>query len=142
MGERFAKQNLAQQNRIDLDKDYRNGAADADDRQFPTRLGIEQRVLALARWEGETLRPWATDGCANATELWALSEVSASVHKLLGLSLPDQSDGAIKAATSDWPDWRRKTVAVCPVNLDGTICNGLLYDKGMGIMFASPETRG
>ena len=142
LGEGFASQNLARQNRIDLDKDYRNGAADADDRQFPTRLGIEQRVLALARWEGEALRPWATDGDANVTELWALSEVSASAHKLVGLPLPDQCDGAIKTATSDWPDWRRKTVTVCPVNADGTICNGLLYDEGMGILFASLETRG
>ena len=142
LGEGFASQNLARQNQIDLDEGYRDGAADADDRQFPTRLGIEQRVLALACWEGEALRPWATDGGATVTELWALSEVSASVHKLLGLPLPDQCDGAIKAAISDWPDWRRKTVTVCPVNADGTICNGLLYDEGMGIIFASPETRG
>ena len=141
-GEGFASQNLARQNRIDLAIGYRDGAADADDRQFPTRLGIEQRVLALARWEGEALTPWATDGGANWAEQWILSEVSASVPKLKGLALPDQADVAIEAATSDWPEWRRKTVTVCPVGVDGTICDGLIYDEGLGILFASPETRG
>ena len=65
-GEGFASQNLARQNRLDLTIGYRDGAADADDRQFPTRLGIEQRVLALARWEGETLTPWAAESGAGA----------------------------------------------------------------------------
>ena len=140
-GEGFASQNLARQNRIDLAIGFRDGAADADDRQFPTRLGIEQRVLALARWEGEALTPWATDNGANVAELWALSEVNVSARKLKGLTLPDPCDAAIKAATGDWPEWRRKTVTVCPVDLDGRICDGVIYNVDMGILFAAPQTR-
>ena len=141
-GEGFASQNLARQNRLDLTIGYRDGAADADDRQFPTRLGIEQRVLALARWEGETLTPWAAESGADAAELWALSEVSASARKLKGLALPDQLDEAIQAATRDWPGWRRNTVTVCPVGADGTICDGLTYDEDAGIVFQSSEPWG
>ena len=139
-GEGFASQNLARQNRVDLAIGYRDGVADADDRQFPTRLGIEQRVLALARWEGEALTPWAAESGADAAELWALSEVSASARKLKRLVLPDQCDAAIQTATRDWPEWRRNTVIVCPVGTHGTLCDGLIYDEGIGLLFSSPKT--
>ncbi len=141
-GEAYARQNLAWQNRIDLDRHYRDGAADADDRHFPTRLGVEQRVLALARWKNEALVPWALQDGADEVELWALSEVSVSAHRLRGLALPDQNDAAIATVTGAWPEWRRKSVAVCPVGDGGAICSGLIYNESEGILFTSPEGRG
>lgn len=141
-GEAYAHQNLAWQNRIDLDRQYRDGAADADDRNFPTRLGLEQRVLALAQRTSGTVVPWAREKDADEATLWALSEVSVSAHRLRGLALPDQEDVAVKSVTGAWPEWRRQTVAVCPVTDDGTICSGLNYNKREGLLFSSPEARG
>jgi len=140
-GEAYARQNLAWQNRIDLDRHYRDGAADADDRHFPTRLGIEQGVLALARRKHDTVIPWARENGADEAMLWALSEVSVSAHRLRGLALPDQDDVTIKSVTGAWPEWRRKAVVVCPVSDDGTICDGLIYDEAEGVLFPSPESR-
>ena len=74
--------------------------------------------------------------------MWALSEVSVSVHKLKGLALPDQDDATITSVTGAWPEWRRKSVAVCPVSGDGTICDGLIYSESEGMLFPSPQDRG
>ncbi len=141
-GEAYAHQNHAWQNRIDLDRQYRDGAAAADDRHFPTRLGVEQRVLALARQTSDTVVPWAREKDADEATLWALSEVSVSAHRLRGLALPDQENAAITSVTGAWPEWRRQTIAVCPVNNAGAICDGLNYNEREGMLFPSPESRG
>ena len=138
-GDAYALQNLAWQNRVDLDTHYRNGAADADDRLFPTRLGIEQRVLALARWQSEAVVPWAWEIEADEAELWALSEVSVSTQRLRRLTLPEQDAATIRLVTGVWPEWRRKSVVVCPVSEGGTICDGLVYNEREGILLSSPN---
>ena len=142
LGDAYARQNLALQNRIGLERHYRDGTADADDRCFPTRLGIEQRVLALARRKSETVIPWARENGADEATLWALSEVSVSARRLMGLDLPDQDDMTIKSVTGAWPEWRRKSVTVCPVSADGTICDGLTYNESEGVLLPSPKHPG
>ncbi len=134
IGESYARGNLGAQTVIEFHAGYRDGAAGADDMHYPTRLGPETRQLALARWQGDRLLPWA-DGKAPPGELWQLSELQASKVKLDRLNLPDQSIPAILAATADWPEWRRKAVTLCPVGEDGTICEGLNYDRETGLIF-------
>ncbi|OWU68363.1 hypothetical protein ATO3_24425 [Marinibacterium profundimaris] len=142
LGDGLARQNMARQNRADLDKDYRSGGADADDRSFPTRLGMDQRTLCLARWEQGQLMPWARVPGRSAAELWSLSEVSANAARFRGLELPDQETPEIAAIKADWPEWRQAETVLCPVDVEGVICAGLRYTEKAGLVIVSPEERG
>jgi len=62
---------------------------------------------------------------------------------LRGLIEAAQGDGVVRealelvaAVKADWPDWKRAAVAVCPL-VDGAICDGLAYDRGLGLVFTS-----
>ncbi len=131
IGQGYAAQNQARHNLVKLTEGYRLGGAGAEDTEFPTRLGLPTRTLMLAVWKGGRLRPYAgggVDGCQ-------LSEVRASERRLLGLDLPDQSAPEIAALTTDWPDWRRRALTVCPMDESGRIGEGLRYDPGLGLLF-------
>ena len=125
---------LARQNVIAVEAGYRDGGGAADDREIPTRLGQKTRKLMLAR-DGVAPAPWADGLGASRPEAEMLSEVSASAARLSRCVLPDQTDPRITRLTSDWPDWRRASVTVCPVGADGAICDGLGYDPGIGLIF-------
>ena len=109
---------------------------------YPTRLGPEQRTLMLARWQDGQLVLWAcgkTEHGQDATraELESLSEVRASAQRLKGVELPLQKVAAVQDFTSDWPDWKREAITVCPVGEKGAICSGLRYDDELGLLFES-----
>lgn len=132
LGKALAHRGRATQNIIDYAGGYRMGGRASDDADYPTRLGKPQRILVLARQDGDDLRPWAGgDGGA----AWALSEVSASRRRLDALPLPDQAAPAIAAATRDWPDWKRAQYRLCPVGDGGRICEGLRYDAQCGLQY-------
>lgn len=135
MGKDMAAANQARQNVIDLSSDYRTAGAGAKDTDYPTRLGQEQRVLMLVRRGAGGLTPWAGGDGMPSVDSCQLSEVMASAHRLRGLDLPDQSTPDIAQLTADWPDWRKNTVIVCPVEEGGSICVGLSYDEGLGLLF-------
>lgn len=118
------RRNLAGQNGIDFAAGYRAGAGAAPDADYPTRLGREQRVLMLARRQGDGLVPWATAG--NPVDSSQLSEAAAG-FRLDQLDLPDQSRPEIRRLKADWPEWKRGAVTVCPVDGGGGICRGLRY---------------
>lgn len=139
IGEGYARRSMGDQNVIDFRAGYRGGASGADDAHYPTRLGRETRKLALARWQGGCLVPWAGEG-TSLDELWQMSELSAAKARLDRLPLPDQASPAIAAAKRDWPEWRRDAVTLCPVE-DGVICEGLTYDGEIGLSFVSPIVR-
>ena len=141
LGGTFAGTTLATQNRIQLEMCYRAGMSDADDRNFPTRLGLEQKVLALACRKGDILVPWASVNNSSKADRWMMSEVAASAKKLTKLVLPDHDCQAIRSATSDWPSWRQDSVRVCPVNTDGSICQGLSYYRDLGLFFSSADAQ-
>ena len=68
-------------------------------------------------------------------EGWALSEVTASVARLSGIPLPDQTTPEISAITAFWPDWKRKQATLCHLGEDGWICEGLSYSPDLGLVF-------
>ncbi len=138
IGAGMSKANQARRNVIKFEDGYRDGGTAAEDTDYPTRLGEQQQVLMLARWDGALLVPWAGEGREGAL----LSEVQAAQKRLSRLLLPDQAMPTIAALTRDWPDWKRKQVIVCPVGTDGVICEGLLYDERLGLVFSSSLTRG
>ncbi len=108
------------------------GGGGEDDTDYPTRLGREERTLALARSSPDGLEAWAG---GTGAEAWMLSEVRAAEKKLKSLPLPLQDGSDIIGLMADWPDWRRAAVTVCPVAPDGTICRGLRYDAKTGLSF-------
>lgn len=103
-----------------------------DDDRFPTRLGIPQVTLRLARKEHGSLMPWAGEGEFG----WPLSEVQVSSVRFRNLQGVDQDRPEIEAVREGWPDWMRKRVVVAPVEADGRICDGLKYNNELGIVFA------
>lgn len=135
-GKAHAHRALAAQNRIDWERGYRQGAAGAEDADYPTRLGQAQRVLVLARHEDGMLMPWS--GGDWSVEACQRSEVQASESRLRRLSLPNQEATAIAAAKDTWPGWLRATRTLCPVAENGEICDGLRYDREFGLILSSP----
>lgn len=135
----YAAVNQARNNLVKLERGYREGGASIDDVDYPTRLGQEQQTLMLAAWRDDQLVSWAAAAqddldCGDAE---FLSEVRASKKRLRSLVLPSQDGAAVHALTVDWPDWRRKSVVVCPVGSGGAIAPGLRYDGETGLEFTS-----
>ncbi len=102
-----------------------------DDDRFPTRLGIPQVTLRLARRTDGRLTPWTGSGAFG----WQSSEVQVSARRYRGLPGVDQEQTQIAAVRKDWPKWTRASVLVAPVAEDGSICDGLTYDPERGVEF-------
>ncbi|WP_418594417.1 CRISPR-associated helicase Cas3' [Ponticoccus sp. (in: a-proteobacteria)] len=132
--EGFSATSLARQNLIDLNVAYRDIKGFAEDADFPTRLGLPQRTLVLARRADAGLSPW--NGEAWTSTARQLSEVSTSSRKLDCLSLPNQDSPEITQIKAEWPDWMRAQMTICPVEEDGSICEGLSYAVGVGLIFS------
>ncbi|MCQ9156511.1 CRISPR-associated helicase Cas3' [Acidomonas methanolica] len=137
-GKDSADRGLAWHNIVKFSDGYRKAGRGDDDVNYPTRLGEEVRVLRLARRTAQGLIPWAEGAGADA---WAQSEVSAHRKKIDALPLPDQASQSVVAVTQAWPDWKRKQVRLCPVDEDGSICDGLHYNAECGLVFTSPSPR-
>lgn len=131
LGQGYAEANQARRNLIALEKGYRGNAA-ADDTDYPTRLGLPQKVLCLVQRGASGLQPIAGD---NSPENWQLSEVQVAESRLRGYDLPDQTIPEIAALQADWPQWRKAAVTICPLGAGGEICPGLRYDPERGIVF-------
>ena len=103
-----------------------------DDDRFPTRLGVPQVTLRLAREEHGRLAPWVGEGPLG----WQSSEVLVSAARYRNLEGVDQDRPEIRVVREAWPDWMRKRVLVAPVEENGVICGGLQYNSDLGIVFA------
>nr|WP_217696392.1 CRISPR-associated helicase Cas3' [Rhodobacter aestuarii] len=135
LGKAAAHRTQAVHNLVDLAAGYRDGGGASSDTSYPTRLGGPSRTLVLARSTPNGLEPWAEREGLSLAEAWALSEVSARAARLDKLPLPDQAAPEIRAVTQDWPEWKRADLKVCLVTEDGTICEGLRYDRSLGLLF-------
>lgn len=138
-GAAWAEAALAQQNVVNPQEGYLRGTGDAvwSDEKFPTRLGVEEATLVLARRQGSRLQPWCdADMPARA---WALSEVRCAKWRLERLpdGLPDQAAHDVGEAKADWAQGKRDYLILCPVSEGGEICEGLRYDPERGLMFSS-----
>lgn len=102
-----------------------------DDDLFPTRLGLPQVTLRLAREKRGRLVPWAGEGPLG----WQYSEVLVSAARYRNLEGVDQDRQEIGVVREDWPDWMLKRVVVAPVEESGMICDGLQYNSDLGIVF-------
>ena len=102
-----------------------------DDDRFPTRLGIPQVTLRLAREAGGRLVPWAGEGPLG----WQASEVRVSAARYRNLAGVDQDRPEIAEVRNSWPDWMQASVLVAPVGENGLICEGMHYDRALGIVF-------
>ena len=102
-----------------------------DDDRFPTRLGIPQVTLRLARDVNSRIEPWA----GNGTFGWQSSEVQVSAHRYGNLVGVDQDRPEIAEVREGWPKWTKAFVFVAPVGTDGSICEGLCYDSERGVEF-------
>ena len=103
-----------------------------DDDRFPTRLGIPQVTLRLARTVNGRTEPWAGNGAFG----WQSSEVQVPAYRYESLPGVDQDRPEIAAVRRNWPKWTRASVFVAPVADDGSICEGLRYDAKSGVEFA------
>lgn len=128
----------ARQNVVKWAAGYRSAGRGDDDAHYPTRLGQELRTLVLAQRGPDGLKPWSE---IDADEGWQHSEVSAAIRRFTALTLPDQSLAEIRAVTRDWPKWKQGSYVLCPVEQDGSICEGLWYDSEYGLIFASSPER-
>lgn len=102
-----------------------------DDDRFPTRLGIPQVTLRLARAVNGRIEPWAGNGAFG----WQSSEVQVAAHRYENLVGVDQDRPEIAEVRENWPKWTKAFVHVAPVADDGSICEGLRYDSGRGVEF-------
>lgn len=103
-----------------------------EDDRFPTRLGVPQVTLRLARAEDGALKPWAGEGSRG----WRSSEVRISASRYAQLAGVDQDRHEIATLRKRWPDWKLSAVLVAPVGKDGRICEGLRYDHCLGIVYS------
>ena len=138
-GAAWAEVALAQHNVVNPQEGYLRGTGDAvwSDEKFPTRLGVEEATLVLARRQGSQLQPWCdADVPARA---WGLSEVRCAKWRLdrLPNGLPDQAAQDVCEAKADWAKGKRDHLVLCPVSEDGAICEGLRYDPEWGLIFSS-----
>ncbi len=135
LGEAYARGSRARQNTIRIEDGYRLGGGGCDDVEYPTRLGQDTRILMLLRRTGGGLRLWGEGPDLETAEAEALSEVSANAARLARLDLPGQDAPELAAFRADWKDWRKASVTLCVVENDGKICEGLAYDRDLGLLF-------
>ena len=130
---------LAQQNVVDPRAGYLRGTGDAvwSDERFPTRLGVEETTLVLARREGGRLQPWCD--ADTLSRAWVLSEVRCAKWRLdhLPCGLPDQSAPEVCEVKAAWAQGKRDYLILCQVFEGGVICEGLRYDPEWGLLFSS-----
>ena len=139
LGEEKAHAHRAAANLVKWDEGYR-ASQGLSDVSYPTRLGDDPQVLMLTFLRDGQCFPWANLDSTiaqnvTAAESEALSEVRASEKRLKEVTLPTQDSAAIRALTQHWPDWKRETITVCPVDENGIICPGLRYDDRLGLLF-------
>lgn len=137
VGAGYSAANQARQNLVKLEQGYRRGGGACADVDYPTRLGQDQQTLVLAVLRDGVLLPWAAAGPGSPERADAefLSEVRAAAKRCKSLELPPQDDSAVRAFVVDWPDWRRQSAVVCPVDEEGDIAAGMRYDGETGLEF-------
>lgn len=139
IGAGYAAANQARNNLVKLGEGFRQSGGGGDDVDYPTRLGQEQTTLMLAAWRDGALLPWAAMQEPELARLDAefLSEVRVASRRIRGVQLPSRQEPHVLDFIATWPDWRRQSIIVCPVDNDGGITSGLRYDRQVGLEFVA-----
>lgn len=129
VGKSASHASLAWQNVVDLKAGYRAGGQANDDASYPTRVGPEQITLVLCKGNGNRLVPFL-DG----PDGWAMSEVSVARSRIEKFNLTNQPEALEAAGLADWPDWKKNSHVLCPVE-EAKIVDGLGYEDRVGLTF-------
>ena len=128
-GVQKSERNMAQLNRLRLEKGYTISSAEAsggwsEEVQIPTRLNAESVSVVLARIVNGELRPYANSD----KHAWALSQLSLPEHQWQQVSrqIPEQWQVAIEALKENCPELR--WMEIFPLTEDFLSC----YSEGGG----------
>ena len=104
-----AQVSIANSNLLDVHQGYEgNNVLWTSDTITPTRLGDPVTVFRLGRVEGRSVVPWCLADDSDLRRSWALSEVSLSRRKAVGVPEHDAATEAmIEKAKASWPEWER-----------------------------------
>lgn len=103
-----------------------------DDLRAPTRLGVPQTVVRLARvTQGGALRPWA-EGESVPSKAWALSEIRLSARRIPGHATAEPMyNAAIEALRAGWNRFDREVPVLPLLNAESNCWEGaLVTSKG------------
>ncbi|SHF39124.1 CRISPR-associated helicase, Cas3 family [Ruegeria intermedia] len=133
IGQQMVERQLAENCLISAAEDFAQDAMRKiwDDEQFPTRLGVPQVTLALARCGAGGVVPYA----GNGPDGWAMSELQVSKPRFDKLTPPDQTDPAITRIKQGWSEARAACTIIAPLGPEGRICEGLRYDPELGAIW-------
>ena len=133
MGKEIVEKQLAENCLIKVNEAFDQDAMRKvwDDEQFPTRLGVPQVTLALARVGSGELEPYAGTG----PDGWAMSELLVSKPRFDKLTPPDQTGTEVQQVKQGWSEARAKYTLIAPLGPDGRICEGSRYDPELGAIW-------
>ncbi len=137
-----ADASFAAQNALRLNPGYTaTGEGWKADVRTPTRLGEPSVTLRLARWNGDTVRPWADD--PDRRIAWDLSQVNVRESQVKAAAeYPATLAGAVEKAIATMPDRGRNAVVV-PLALENEKWTGYATQKsGKEVMIEYDSERG
>ncbi len=141
-GREFAAFSIAGANLLKVDNGYDgNNVNWAPDTVTPTRLGDPVTVFRLGKVEGDHVVPWCTADDRNIRRSWALSEVSLSQRKAVGVLEPDATLAKlITLAKADWPEWEQDQPLLLVEKQNDTWCGQVIdRDKNNRSALYTPE---
>ena len=125
-GRAAAAAGMARQNVLCFSNGYQRGSAHVwqDDLDIPTRLAEPTTTFRLARWDGQSLRPWSDD--ADERRAWRLSEVSVRTARA---ARPAPGSPAAEAAAQLESVWRGRHDPAVVLPLGGPDNRATLIDE-------------
>ncbi len=114
-----------------------------DEARSPTRLGDDQRVVRLAKWEGGSLVPWAEVIGSEEGRAWRMSEIQLRAFKAHSRgTYPSEIEKAASDIEASWSG-RAHTALLLPlVTCDGAWTGSLTNMRGESIAIVYSVEKG
>ena len=130
IGEHQAHKAHAESNLLQVRAGYAgNNQLWTSDTITPTRLGDPVTVFRLGRIEAGTIVPWCTADDGDLRRSWALSEVSLSRRKAVGVPQQDASiEAIVERAKAAWSKWEQDQPLLL-LEGDAEAATGSVVDK-------------
>lgn len=134
-GQALAERAHSQQNVLSVEDPYSTAVNIFSEERFPTRLGEDQIILRLAKYEEGTLKPWVSD--VNEFKAWAMSEVSISRSRWETHSKGLKLNPDVERLLAQMKEWQQRVYRICPVGSDGQLQGlSVKYDAQYGLHIA------